>query len=209
MNSRLKEALRRKIDAHNRLVQLSTIGTALGVFVMWAALYFVGNWLPLFFITIVKGVDAEAPAKLPRYVLVALLVWMVVGMIDRLLRTPDERVRESSPLDATIRLLLLPPRATFAVLDNHRNRVQLNAIELEQASGFVEHLYRVGKIQMQSVPVELPGDKERERILTALRLTEMIREREINKTDFLALTHPERVAKFLESDGSAAHSRLA
>ena len=209
MSSRLKEALRRKIESHNRLVWLSTIGTALGVVVMWAALYFVGNWLPLFFITIIKGVDAEAPARLPRYVLVALLIWIATGTVERLLRKPDPRVDESSPLEVALRLLLLPPRATFAVLDNHRNRVQLNEAELEQASRFVEHLYRVGKIQMQSVPVELPGDRHRERVLTALRLTEMIREREINKTHFLALTHPERVAKFVESERSEAHSRLA
>jgi hypothetical protein len=197
VNYRLKEALRRKIDGHNRLVLLSTIGGALGVVLMWAMIYFVANWLPLFFLTIVKGLEAEAPKNLTRIVLLGMMLWMVIGWFDRHLSTGDVGMGEISPAALAFKILLLPPRATFGVWDNLHNRLELKEPELEEASGFIEHLYRAGKIQVQAVAVELPDDSTRDRILTTLRSTELIRKLEVNKTDFLALKHPERVAAFV------------
>jgi hypothetical protein len=197
VNHRLKEALRRKIDGHNRLVLLSTVGGALGVVIMWSIIYFVANWLPLFFLTIFKGLEAEAPKNLTRIVILGMIVWMVIGWFDRHLRTADAGMGEISPLALAFKIFLLPPRATFGVWDNLHNRIGLNEPELEVASGFIERLYHIGKIQIQSVPIELPDDSTRERILTTLQSTELIRKVETNRTDFLALAHPERVAAFV------------
>jgi hypothetical protein len=197
MNSRLKEALRRKVDAHNRLVKLSTLGGALGVILMWTFLYFCANWLPLFFLTIVKGLDAELPANLNRWILVTFVLWLIVGLIDRLIGSRETGPSEPSAISSTLRFLMIPPRATLSVWENSRNRIHLNEQDLEIASDFIERLYQVGKVQVQSVPVELPADDSRDRILTALRTTQLIREREIQKTSFLTLTHPEKVAAFV------------
>jgi hypothetical protein len=197
VNYRLKEALRRKIDGHNRLVLLSTIGGALGVVLMWVMIYFVANWLPLFFLTIFKGLEAEAPRNLTRIIILGMMAWMVIGWIDRHLCTADTGMGEISPAALAFKILLLPPRATFGVWDNLHNRIGLNEPELDEASSFIEHLYHTGKIQLQAVPVELPDDSTRDKILTTLRSTELIRKFEFNKTDFLALTHPERVAAFV------------
>jgi hypothetical protein len=199
LNFRLKEALRRKVTAHNRLVKLSTFGAALGVILMWAFLYFVGNWLPLLFLTIVKGLDAEVPPNLHRWILLIFVLWIVVGLIDRLVRKSGPHPSESSGVAATFKFLMLPPRATFAVWENSRNSIDLSEHDLEIASKFIERLYQIGKLEVQSVPVELPADDSRDRILTALRTTQLIREREIQKTSFLALTHPERVAEFVQA----------
>jgi len=196
VNSRLKEALRRKIHGHNRLVLLSTVGGGLGVLVMWIVIYFLGNWFPVFFLTILKGLDAEVPHNLSRLVFMGILVWIAVGWIERHFRTEGNRMDELSPLGVAIKLLTLPPRATFAVWDNLQNRVELDEFELEAASGFIERLFHAGKIQMQSVPIELPDDDARNRILTTLSATDLIRKVEINRTDFVALKHPERVAAF-------------
>jgi hypothetical protein len=199
VNFRLKEALRRKVTAHNRLVRLSTWGAALGVILMWGFLYFVANWLPLLFLTIVKGVDAEIPPNLHRWILLIFVVWIVVGLIDRLVRKSEPNPSESSAAATTFKFLMLPPRATFAVWENSRNSIALSEHELEIASNFIERLFRIGKLEVQSIPVELPADDSRDRILTALRTTQLIREREIQKTTFLALTHPERVAEFVQA----------
>ena len=198
MNQRLKEALRRKIASHNRLVRLSTIGAVLGVAIMWGFLYFLANWLPVFFVTIVKGVDAEVPANLHRSILVFFTFWMLVGLIDRLVRARRAESLNATPMESALGTLLIPPRVTFSIWDNVRNRIWLSEYELEHASDFLERLYARGKMQMQSVPVELPDEHSRERILTALRLTDLVRELEVKKTDYLALTHPERVAAFVD-----------
>jgi hypothetical protein len=199
VNFRLKEALRRKVTAHNRLVKLSTFGAALGVILMWAFLYFVGNWLPLLFLTIVKGLDAEVPPNLHRWILLIFVLWIVVGLIDRLVRKSGPHPSESSGVASTFKFLMLPPRAMFAVWENSRTSIDLSEHDLEIASNFIERLYQIGKLEVQSVPVELPADDSRDRILTALRTTQLIREREIQKTSFLALTHPERVAEFVQA----------
>jgi hypothetical protein len=199
VNSRLKEALRRKIDGHNRLVRLSTVGTVLGVFVMWAILYFVGNWLPVLFITVVKGVDAEIPPKLNQWVLLVFAIWLFVGMIDRVVRRRRPESLDQPAGASIIGMLMLPPRVTYSILDNVRNRIGLNEHELELASDFLERLYWNGKMQMQSIPVELPAEDSRERILSALRLIDLVRELEVRKTDFLALANPERVKAFVQA----------
>jgi hypothetical protein len=197
VNYRLKEALRRKMHGHNRLVLLSTVGGALGVLLMWTVIFFISNWAPIFFLTIFKGLEAEVPRNLSRLVLIGMILWLIVGWFDRHLRTEDNRGDELSPLAVALKLLILPPRATFSVWDNLHNRVHLDEQELEAASNFLENLYRAGKIQVQSVPVELPDDDTRDRIITTLRSTELVRKVEVNKTDFLALTHPERMAAFI------------
>lgn len=198
MNSRLKEALRRKISGHNRLVRLSTIGTFFGVIAMWAVLYFIGNWLPVLFMTIVKGLDAEVPPNLHRWILLVFAIWLLAGWIDRMIRSRRTEPVSPDGFSSAIGFVLLPPRVTFSILDNARNRIGLNEQELDLASEFLERLYWHGKMQVQSVPVELPGEDSRERILSALRLTELVRELEVRKTDFLALAHPERVKAFVQ-----------
>lgn len=199
MNSRLKEALRRKIDGHNRLVRLSTIGAVLGVILMWVFLYFVANWLPVFFLTIVKGLDAEVPANLHRWILLVFALWLLAGLIDRAIRAGRAESLNPPAFSSALGFLLLPPRATFSIWDNLRNRIGLSEHELDLASDFLERLYRHGKMQVQSIPVELPAEDSRERILTALRLTDLVRELEVRKTDFLALANPERVAAFVQA----------
>jgi hypothetical protein len=199
VNSRLKEALRRKIAGHNRLVILSTLGGILGVIIMWGLLYLLANWLPLFFLTIVRGLDAEMPANLHRWVLFIFVIWIAAGWLLGKMTAEKTAAPEESAPSIAFRLLMLPPRATLAVWENFRNRIELSEYDLELASDFLERLYRLGKLQMHSVPVELPEDESRDRILTALRSTELIREREIQKMSFLALTHPERIAAFVQA----------
>lgn len=209
MNSRLKEALRRKIDGHNHLVRLSTIGTILGVAVMWAFLYFLGSWLPVFFLTALRGLDAETPANLHRWILLVFAVWLLIGMVDRAIRRHKQEALNPPLSSSVVGVLMLPPRATYSILDNVRNRIALNEHELELASDFLERLYWHGKMQVQSVPVELPAEDSRARILDALRLTELIREIEVKRTDFVALTHPERVAKFADENNRPTRAQAS
>ena len=199
MNSRLKEALRRKITVHNRLVRLSTLGAILGVALMWVVLYFVGNWLPVFVLTVVKGLDAEVPENLHRWVLLVFTLWLSVGWVHRLIRKRRPESPTASGGGSVLGILLLPPNATFSILDNFENRIGLSESELELASDFLERLYWHGKMQVQSIPVELPAEDSRERILAALRLTDLVRELEVRKTDFLALANPERVKAFVNA----------
>lgn len=200
MNSRLKEALRRKIDGHNRLVRLSTVGTVLGVFVMWAILYFVGSWLPVLFITMVRGVDAEVPPKLHQWILLIFAIWLLIGMIDRVVRRNRPESLDPQAGSSIFGFLMLPPRLTYSIFDNVRNRIGLSEHELELASDFLERLYWHGKMQVQSIPVELPSEDSRERIIAALRLTDLVRELEVRRTDFLALANPERVKAFVQAE---------
>jgi hypothetical protein len=198
VNPRLTSALERKISAHNRLVYLSTGGAALGVLLMWALIYGLACWLPVLGLTVIQGLDAENPAHLRHWIVVLMIAWMVLGWFDRQARLHrEEQASDGSIAELAWRFFMTPPRATFGVWDNPRNHVRLNGHELALASGFLERLYQVGKMPMHAVPVELPDDDARDRVLSALRLTELVRLRETEREDFLVLSNPERVRAFV------------
>jgi hypothetical protein len=201
VNPRLTAALERKISAHNRLVDLSTVGGALAVLLMWTVVYALGCWLPILVLTAIRGVDAEAPAHLRQWMMGLMIAWMILGWFDRQQRLQlGEQATEPSISEVAWSFLMTPPRATFGVWDNPRNRVHLSGQELVLASDFLERLYRGGKMPVYAVALELPDDSSRVRILAALRLTGLVRWVATQTEDFLVLANPERVRRFVEED---------
>jgi hypothetical protein len=198
VNERLQRALRRKIEAHNRLANLSTAGAALGVLLLWSALHFVIWWLTVLFRTARDGLDAQPPAQIHRVILISFLILLAVGWFFR------QRGKAGVPEDQNIferlfGLVLIPPNVTFAVWDNFQARVRLAEIELIAAAAFLERLFRAGKMTADNVATEIPDPTMREHVLTALRTTELVHVREIKGEEIISIVNPERLIPFVQA----------
>lgn len=198
MNERLREALRRKIAEHNRLVRLSTIAGGVAIVLMWGAIYCTSWWLTVLGATAAQGLEAEAPREFDRIIAVLFGAWVIAGWIARRFKFFDPRRLDSSAAAKVLELLLTPPRATFAVLQNVRNGVRFNHDDLIAATDFLVRVVRCGKLPLTAVPVELPDENRRARVMNGLQLLDLIYLRKKDELVWVAVSHPQRLIKFLE-----------
>lgn len=197
MNERLREALRRQIAAHNRLVSLSIVWSVLGVALMWAALYFVARWLAVLGATVVKGVDAIMPERFDQVFGIAALALIVAGVVARRLGF-HRRLREEKSVGFTlIELCLLPASATLATVENLGNHIRLSGDDLQTAADFLTRVVRAGRLATTSIPLELPEERSRDRVLRALELLDLIYLRHAGPTVHYAVADPQRLLRFL------------
>jgi hypothetical protein len=197
VNERLREALRRTVAAHNRLVRLSTVSSSIAVIFMWVAIYFIARWLTLLGSTVVKGLDAATPQHFDRVFGIVVVIWLIVGWIVR-----QQGVWQRAPVDKGAGLVLLevffaPTRATFAVLHNMQNRIRFSENDLQAATDFLVRVVRAGKLATTAVPVELPDEDTRERVLHALQLLDLIYLRQTDRQAWFAVANPQRLLAFL------------
>ncbi len=197
MNERLREALRRKIAAHNRLVVLTSICGVLAVAVMWAGLYLVSRWCVVMSATLVDGVEATMPPRFDRAFAVGVLVLLVAGWIARRFGL-YQRLREEKGVGFTlIEVCLIPARATFGTISNLQNYLRLGEDDLRAATDFLVRVARAGKLAATAVPVELPDESTRDRVLYALQLLDLIYLRRGNPDPVYAVLDPQRLLPFL------------
>lgn len=197
MNDRLREALRRKIAAHNRLVALSSICSVFAVAAMWVFLYFAVQWALAMSATVVKGVDAVMPGDFRRTFAIFAVALLSAGWLARRFGLYRRLREDRSAGLVMLELLLLPARATFASLSNVRNHIRLSEDDLQAATDLLVRIVRAGKLRATAVPVEIPGDSSRERVLFALQLLELIYLRQGAPADFYAVADPQQLLRFL------------
>lgn len=203
MNERLRDALRRKIEAHNKLIIASTIGGSLCVVVLWAILCFVMWWLSVLFLTVSKGVEAEMPQHSSNWITTVVLAWFALGFADRYLHRNASRDTNSS-FEKVLKIVLLPVRVTFAVWDNYRNHIRLSEPDLECATTFLERVFRVGGMTTDLVDGEFPNEQVRDRIVDALKILDLIYIRNRKDDEFLSLSNPQKLLKFLEAEPTSS-----
>jgi hypothetical protein len=197
VNERLREALRRKVAAHNRLVWITGVWSGAAVALMWVAIYFIARWLLVLGSTLVKGLDATMPERFDRGFAIAAAAWLLVGWIAHR-RGFWERVRgDKSAGDMLIELLLLPTRATFATLHNFRTLIRLSDDQLQTAATFLVRVVRAGRLAAADIALELPEEAAREPVLHALTVLDLIYLRQNEREAFYAVTDPQRLLPFL------------
>ena len=197
MNERLREALRRKLAAHNRLVCLSTLCATLGVATMWAGLYFAMRWMAVLGASVVKGVDATMPARVDQAFAATTLALLTAGWFARRAGF-FQRVREERGAGLMmLELALLPARATWGTLDNARSFLRLDDDDLRTASDLLVRIVRAGKLAATALPQEFSRDGQRERVVHALALMELIYLRESDAGAVYSVADPQRLLRFL------------
>lgn len=197
MNERLRAALHRKIAAHNRLVTLTAISSCAAVVVMWVALYFLTHWFFVMLSTVLRGVEAEAPRHVNRTFALAVIVEFATYFLVRRSGFYQRLHDERGLLSTALELCLIPARATVGTILNFRNRIRFTEEDLISATDLLVRVVRAGKLPASAMPVEIPDETSRERVLHALLLLNLIYIRQGKDENYYSVADPQRLVPFL------------
>lgn len=166
--------VRSELAGHNLRVVLLALLAAVAAGILWGALYGIAYWLTLLFLTAARGVDTPVPADFRVSFFAIAGGLLAYACIDRWLH-PDDRPRDTPTTgEIAFDFVLMIPRVTLAVWSTLTAWQPLNRRELERAASFVQQLENERRIRLQSMPIEIPNERARDRILLALQLTRFI-----------------------------------
>ena len=167
-------ALRREIARHNRrvaLIALFTLAVAAG---LWTVLYAVCAWVLMIALIAIGTERAALPHGFTTLYLVTAACAIGYAWIDRRF-TPNDLPRDDKSYgEIASDLLLALPRITLTVPGTLRAWLRLTPAECESAAAFLHRLASERRIPLHSVPLEIPGEPARFRILFALQILEAI-----------------------------------
>lgn len=190
----LLEALKKHGAQHNQSVAAAIFFNTLLAALLWAALYFVSQWLLILFLTIIREGNGALPSAYPLGFLAVAFALLAAAWLDHL-ATPCERVRDNQDaFKIVMDFLLAIPRLTFAAWGHFRAFVRLKDHEWLAAANLVADVARQRRLSLQHLTVELPDDRQRDRIILAmsiLRILELRQESEGPALRLSALRPPE------------------
>ena len=163
-------ALRREIAGHNRRVALIAVFTLVVAAGLWIVLYAVCAWVLMLALIAIGTERATLPHGFT--ILYAVTAACAVGYawIDRHF-TPNEIPRDDkSPVEIASDFLLALPRITLAVGGTLRAWLHVSAAECEIAAAFLHRLGEERRLPLHSVPLDIPDEPMRFRILFALQI---------------------------------------
>lgn len=191
-------ALCRHFARHNRRVvvfALLTAGTALAC---WVLLYVASYWLWLLVLTVVTPMDTKMPPGFTRGFCVVAAALCALAAGARWL-WPNEYPRDRKPPgEIALEIILMVPRMTLAVWGNLRAWARLDEFERQLAWRVLEAVAWAERLPAQSVPLEIPDEKMRNKILLALQISDLIETREIQEQTYFILKN-EGVAQLGEA----------
>jgi hypothetical protein len=183
----IRRALRAHFADHNARVALLTLLTLLAALALWFLLHAAVSWLALLAVSAVKGTDARLPVFIEDAFWWSTAALLALAWIDRHFR-PDDRPRDhKSAAEIAWEILLAIPRVTFAIGGTLSAWQHLTRHEFDTAAGLVERLIREHRLLLHSLPLEIPNDKLRLKVLFALQLVQIIEIRRENRELWIAL----------------------
>ena len=165
--------LLRQLREHNFSVLSASGATFVFAVAGWAILYGAAYWFTMFGLTVVHAGDAEMPAHFHTVCATIFGVLVLAATIDAWL-FPHEHIVDERPTLATIGdLVLFLPRITVATLLNFTAWARLSQSALEDATALLERLRIERRIALATLPLDLPDDRHRDRILHVLQLLQL------------------------------------
>jgi hypothetical protein len=145
-----------------------------GSLVLWAGLYFLVYWVELFFTTTMLGVDAAPPeGLLPKFALIALILCGIDW--GRKLLRPYSRLADRKPaLKVVLEAIFALPNLTVSSLQTLTALRALSESELEAAWRLLQKITREEYVRVQELPLEIPNEGARRRVMLSLQLTKLI-----------------------------------
>jgi hypothetical protein len=170
-------------------VLLLSFGTLLGSLLLWVLLYGIAVWLTVLFLSAIHGPEVRRrPAAFDKVFFSAAATLFVLAWIDRRL-TPNDLPRDhKSPAEIATDFILAIPRTTLAVSGTLSAWQRLTQLDYERAAALLERIEATGRLPLQSTPLEIPEDAQREKILFALQLTQLVEVRREDREIWLALS---------------------
>ena len=137
--------------------------------------YAVLYWLTLLFATVSRGIDATLPEMVPTLFIYSAGLLLLLTWAAHRRRKSDLPRDHMSRSPIALDIVLAVPRATLAVWTNLTAWQNLSANEIALAAELLLQLEQERRIPMHRVPLEIPDDTTRSRVLLALQITELLR----------------------------------
>lgn len=172
--------LRSRIRSHNGSIVAASAATFALVTVAWAAWYGIAYWLVMFVLTVLHAGDAGLPPSFDRFCIIVAAVLMVAGIADTWLFPSERAVDERPATETAIDIILFIPRLTISVVMNFAAWARLPSRWRGEAVDLLERLKEYRKLALTSLPLHLPNDRSRLRImhvLALIQLTELRKEK--------------------------------
>lgn len=167
-------ALRREIAAHNRQVILISAFTLLVAALLWTLLYAVCRWIFLLGFVVIDGTDGSLPRGFDLLFAVAALCSVSYAWIDSRL-TRHALPRDDKRLwEIAADFILALPRITLTVWGTLRAWLWLDDGDRAAAAELLHRLHRERRVALQSLPLDIPGEAQRFRVLFALQIIRAI-----------------------------------
>ncbi len=170
----LTSFLRRELSRHNRRALGYFLFTFASAAVLWWALYGLSYWLVLLGLSAVKGADAAVPIAFPTAFLAIACALLVGAWFHRLATTSELPRNETSVGEIAMDFLLMIPRITFAAWGNLSAFRKLSPAELEHAAELLALVLQERRVPMHRIPVCITDDRQRDRIVYALLLLQIL-----------------------------------
>ena len=184
----IARSLRAHLARHNARVLLLSAATFAGAILLWAVLYAIAQWLTLLALVVVRGEDTSLPRGFPIVFATGALSLLAYAWIDRRL-TPDDMPRdEKSAGEIAEDFLLAIPRATLAACSTLTAWQRLTPQEFALAATLLDRLSREQRVAMHSLPLDIPDEEARWRIVFALQLTQIVDMRREDRDYWLVLS---------------------
>lgn len=187
--------LRERLRQHNRQVLTFAAMSITGAVAGWAALYGVSHWLMLVAAVIIRGPYASVPAGFSWGFAAIAATLILSAWVDRKLTPNALPPDEKTPGEIGMDFLLAIPRMTLAIPANLSAWVRFTEAHLSAAAVLVDRLSGEQRIPVYEVPLEIPEQAVRERVLDALLLLGVIEfQREADSSIWLKVTPATRNA---------------
>lgn len=179
-------SLRAHFRQHNVTAVALAACTLVGAVLFWSGLYFVLHWFTLLFATILNGDDAHMPAHFTLMFAGAAFGLCFIAAGLRWMQ-PHEQTADRKPFAEILgSFLLVIPRITFAVWGNLSACRFLSEREMEIAWRLLQKITAERQINIQSVAVEIPDPRVRDKIVFTLQVAELVYFKKTDEGFFLA-----------------------
>ena len=161
--------------AHNRQVIFLALAALAGALGFWALLYGMLYWVLLLVSSAAGGLDARVtPFFTEAFIASALLLCGLV-LFAQHVGPRRQSPRDHKPFTEHFAdILLMVPRMTLFVWSVLSAYQFLDKKEMRLAWRLLQRIENERKVSVSSVPLDIPDQKMREKILTALQLVELV-----------------------------------
>lgn len=204
--AKITRALRLHFAEHNLRVALLSLLTLVASLALWFLLRATARWLSLLTISAVQGTDARLPRSLDSIFLFAAATSLFVAWVDRRMTTDDRARDHKSAAEIVWEILLAIPRSTLAIGATLSAWQHLSRLELTTAATLVARLRAHRRMPLHTLPLEIPEEALREKILFALQLVQVVEVRREDREFWISL-NPLRPASLLPT-GPQERARL-
>jgi hypothetical protein len=165
--------LQARLRGHNGSVVAASSATLILVVLGWVLLYVAVYWFVMFVLTVKKAGEAKLPASFDMVFAISAGVLLVGAAIDLWLFPGDRPVDERPALESITDLFLFLPRLTITIGLNFAAWARLPRYLREDAAELVDRLRAERRVALSTLPLDLPDERERDRILRVLLLLQV------------------------------------